>query len=276
MMQRTVITATSAVLLRHREPTCPHVDVWTLNRPQQRNGLSLALMHALLDAADSVRADGHATRAIVLRANGPAFCAGHDLKELHGTPADERPARYREVFALCSRMMLALRALPQPVVAQVDGVATAAGCQLIAACDLAYASPAATFATPGVNVGLFCSTPAVPLVRAVQRKHAMEMLLLGEPISAARACEIGLINGTFAREELSDAVMRIAGQIASKSAATIALGKRVLRAQEAAADEEAAYAIASDGMVENLLGRDDAREGIAAFVEKRAPRWSHS
>eukprot|EP00160_Parvularia_atlantis_P005929 Unigene15151_Nuclearia_a/m.45370 Unigene15151_Nuclearia_a/g.45370 ORF Unigene15151_Nuclearia_a/g.45370 Unigene15151_Nuclearia_a/m.45370 type:complete len:245 (-) Unigene15151_Nuclearia_a:68-802(-) len=195
MMQRTVITATSAVLLRHREPTCPHVDVWTLNRPQQRNGLSLALMHALLDAADSVRADGHATRAIVLRANGPAFCAGHDLKELHGTPADERPARYREVFALCSRMMLALRALPQPVVAQVDGVATAAGCQLIAACDLAYASPAATFATPGVNVGLFCSTPAVPLVRAVQRKHAMEMLLLGEPISAARACEIGLING---------------------------------------------------------------------------------
>lgn len=238
----------------------------TLNRPERRNALSLDLLQKL-DAAIEAIGDDPKARVVVLAGAGTAFSAGHDLSEMVDRPEDE----YRELFATCSRVMLGLRRLPQPVIARVHGVATAAGCQLVAACDLAVAAEEATFATPGVKIGLFCTTPMVPLVRAVPSKAAMEMLLTGAAISAARARELGLINRVVPATELDDTVRSLTNAIASMSPAVIRTGKRAFYQIEGL-DEREAYARAVPIMTENALSAD-AREGIAAFLEKRPPRW---
>ncbi|CAA7627027.1 Enoyl-CoA hydratase [Candidatus Terasakiella magnetica] len=239
----------------------------TLNRPQARNALSIALMLALDEALAAVSADP-AVKVVVLAANGPAFCAGHDLKEmraLEGRHAVER------VFSLCSKVMTAIVRLPKPVIARVHAMATAAGCQLVASCDLAYAADTAQFATPGVNIGLFCSTPMVALSRAVGRKQAMEMLLSGQPVSAAQAETWGLINHAVAPAELDTAVAAMAGLIASKSPYTLKVGKEAFYRQvEMSLDD--AYAHASEVMTLNMLAHD-AAEGIDAFLGKRPPQW---
>ena len=239
----------------------------TLNRPQARNALSIGLMEALIAALGRARED-RATRVVVIAGNGPAFCAGHDLRELR---ADPRRETYERVFALCSKLMLAITHLPKPVIAEVHGVATAAGCQLVATCDLAVASEAARFATPGVNIGLFCSTPMVALSRAVGRKAAMEMLLTGELIDAARAREIGLVNRIVEAGGLTGAVEALARGIAGKSAFTVAIGKEAFYRQ-AELDLAAAYRYAAEVMTTNMLAAD-AGEGIDAFLSKRAPAW---
>lgn len=239
----------------------------TLNRPQARNALSLGLMEKLIAALGRAAADRR-VRVVVLAGNGPAFCAGHDLRELR---ADPRRETYERVFALCSELMLSITRLPKPVIAEVHGVATAAGCQLVATCDLAVASENARFATPGVNIGLFCSTPMVALSRAVGRKAAMEMLLTGELIAAARAREIGLVNRVVPAGELSAAVDAVARAIAGKSAFTVAIGKEAFYRQ-AELDLAAAYRYAAEVMTTNMLAAD-AGEGIDAFLAKRAPEW---
>jgi enoyl-CoA hydratase/carnithine racemase len=239
----------------------------TLNRPGQFNALSSALIAALQAALDRIAADG-AVRVVVLAANGRGFCAGHDLKELRALPG---VADVEALFARCSRMMLSITRLPQPVLARVHGLATAAGCQLVATCDLAIASDAATFATPGVNIGAFCSTPAVALGRAVGRKAAMEMLLTGASISAARACEIGLINRAVPADALDAEVRALATAIASRSANAIASGKALFQRQlEAPIDE--AYAMAGHAIACDFVS-DDGREGVDAFLGKRQPAW---
>jgi enoyl-CoA hydratase/carnithine racemase len=240
-----------------------------LNRPEKRNALSTELLVRLERAISAIAADSGA-RAVVLAARGPAFCSGHDLGEMIGQSQEV----YRELFALCSRVMLGLRRLPQPVIARVQGVATAAGCQLVAACDLAVASEQATFATPGVKIGLFCTTPMVPLTRAVPAKAAMEMLLTGEPISAGRAAELGLVNRVVKEAELDSAIKVLTEQILSMSPFVIGLGKRAFYDIEAL-DEPAAYETALPIMTENALCHD-AQEGMSAFVQKRSPRWSGS
>lgn len=240
----------------------------TLNRPTARNALSLALMEAL-DAELQQVADDPATNVVVLAGAGPAFCAGHDLRELRATPTRET---CEATFALCSRLMQRIVRLPKPVIARVHGVATAAGCQLVASCDLAVAADTARFATPGVNIGLFCSTPMVALSRAVGRKHAMEMLLTGDLIDAARAHEIGLVNRVMPEAALDEAVTALAAQIAAKSPLTLAIGKEAFYRQ-AEMDLEAAYAYASEVMTRNMLTRD-AMEGIDAFLTRRRPVWS--
>jgi enoyl-CoA hydratase/carnithine racemase len=239
----------------------------TLNRPDARNALSAALMSALLEALGRAAKDPE-TRVVVIAGAGPAFCAGHDLRELR---ADPRRETYERVFAQCSEMMLAIVRLPKPVIAEVHGVATAAGCQLVATCDLAVAATDARFATPGVNIGLFCSTPMVALTRAVGRKAAMEMLLTGKLIDAGRAQSIGLINRVVPREGLRAAVDGLAREIAGKSALIVKIGKEAFYRQ-AELDLAAAYRYAAEVMTTNMLARD-AGEGIDAFLAKREPVW---
>jgi enoyl-CoA hydratase/carnithine racemase len=239
----------------------------TLNRPQARNALSIGLMQALIDALGRAARDPKA-RVVVIAGAGPAFCAGHDLRELR---ADPRRETYERVFASCSELMLAIVRLPKPVIAEVHGVATAAGCQLVATCDLAVAAEDARFATPGVNIGLFCSTPMVALSRAVGRKPAMEMLLTGDLIDAARAREIGLVNRVVPAAGLRAGIDDLARGIAAKSAFTVAIGKEAFYRQ-AELDLAAAYRYAAEVMTTNMLAAD-AAEGIDAFLAKRAPVW---
>lgn len=240
----------------------------TLNRPAARNALSLGMLAALGDALSGA-AEDPGVRVIVIAGAGPAFCAGHDLREMRADPG--QPAM-EALFARCSAVMLQIQALPKPVIARVHGVATAAGCQLVASCDLAVAADTARFATPGVDIGLFCSTPMVALTRAVGRKAAMEMLLTGEFVDAARAREIGLVNRVVPEAALDDAVAALAGVIASKSAMTVAVGKGLFHRQ-ADLDVASAYRLAGEAMARNMMARD-AAEGIDAFLAKRAPVWS--
>ena len=243
------------------------IAVLTLNNPQRRNALSSEVLESLQDHLKRIEGDPGA-RVVVLRSVGPVFSSGHDLRELVG--GDEES--YSCVFDLCTRVMEAIRLLPQPVIAQVQGLATAAGCQLVATCDLAVASRTATFATPGVQIGLFCTTTGVAVARAVMPKKAMEMLLTGAPISAQEALEFGLISRVVAPEELEENVMGLARQISAASAPTLALGKKAFY-QQVELDRPAAYRLAQRVMVENLL-EEDAHEGISAFLEKRQPKWA--
>jgi enoyl-CoA hydratase/carnithine racemase len=242
----------------------------TLNRPGQFNALSSALIDELQAAFDGF-AGNDAVRVVVLSANGRGFCAGHDLKELR---AMGDAFAVESLFARCSRMMTTITALPQPVIARVHGLATAAGCQLVAACDLAVASTTAMFATPGVNIGTFCSTPAVALGRAVGRKHAMEMLLTGEAIDASRAYAIGLVNRVVPPDALDAEVGRLAALIASKSAAAIASGKRVFYRQLELSLADA-YSLAGHAIACDVVS-EDGQEGVDAFLGKRAPRWKEA
>jgi enoyl-CoA hydratase/carnithine racemase len=237
-----------------------------LNRPEKRNALSLALLRELESALGQI-ADDLTARVIVIESRGPVFCSGHDLGEMVGGAEKD----YRELFALCSRVMLQLRRLPQPVIARVQGMATAAGCQLVAACDLAVAADTASFATPGVKIGLFCTTPMVPLVRAIPAKAALEMLLTGQPISAQRACELGLVNRVVPPANLDGAVEELAGAILASSPLTIRLGKAAFYEQLALA-ESSAYEHATAVMTGNALCAD-AQEGMQAFLQKRRPTW---
>jgi enoyl-CoA hydratase/carnithine racemase len=252
------------ILLRHDGG---NVATLTLNRPAARNALSMGLMEAL-DAELAAIAEDRSVRVVIIAANGPAFCAGHDLRELRATPTR---AAYEQVFALCSRLMLRIVRLPKPVIARVHGVATAAGCQLVASADLAVAADTARFATPGVDIGLFCSTPMVALTRAIGRKAAMEMLLTGDFIPAVRARELGLVNRVVREAELHAATLALAAQIAVKSPLTVAIGKTAFYRQ-AEMDLSAAYDYASEVMTTNMLARD-AEEGIDAFLTKRKPQW---
>ncbi|GAB5439187.1 enoyl-CoA hydratase [Falsiruegeria mediterranea] len=244
----------------------------TLNDVKRRNALSEAMLGALGTAFEEAGKDP-AVRVIILAANGPAFCAGHDLKEMTaGREGDDGgEAYFAKIMAMCSGVMQGIVNCPKPVIAEVTGIATAAGCQLIASCDLAIAAESAQFSTPGVHIGLFCSTPMVALSRNVVNKHAMEMLLTGDMISAARAAEIGLVNRALAEDALQEATGEVARKIASKSSMTLATGKRAFYAQREMPLAEA-YDYASQVMVENMLARD-AEEGIGAFIEKRQPQW---
>jgi enoyl-CoA hydratase/carnithine racemase len=257
------------VLLRERDNG---VAVLVLNRPAARNSLSEALLAALSAAFAEIAAD-KSVRAVVLAANGPGFCAGHDLKELTArrSDADRGRAYFTKVMTLCSAMMQQIVNLPQPVIAAVHGAASAAGCQLVASCDLAVASPAAKFATPGVDIGLFCSTPMVALSRNVARKAAMEMLLTGDMVSADEAKRIGLINRVVAAGKERSEAVALARQIASKSSYTVKIGKQGFYRQAEMGIAEA-YQYVSQVMVENLLSAD-AEEGICAFIEKRDATW---
>jgi enoyl-CoA hydratase/carnithine racemase len=237
-----------------------------LNRPHKRNALSRDLLEQLASALTRLATDRR-VRAVVLGASGPAFCAGHDLGEMVGCSEHA----YRALFSLCSSVMQQLRRLPQPVIARVQGLATAAGCQLVAACDLAVAVEGATFATPGVKIGLFCTTPMVPLVRAVPAKAAMEMLLTGKPISAGRAFELGLINRVVPAEGLDDAVREFTDAIKASSPLTVRIGKAAFYDQ-LALDEPLAYERATEVMTDNAV-KQDAQEGMSAFLQKRPPRW---
>ncbi len=244
----------------------------TMDRPAARNSLSLAMIDELHGAISDLAADD-AVRAIVLAANGSVFCAGHDLKELtaHREDGDRGLAFFDDTMRRCSNMMQAIVANPKPVIAAVEGTATAAGCQLVATCDLAVAAASAQFCTPGVNIGLFCSTPMVALSRNVPRKRAMEMLLLGEMLSAEDAAAYGLINRVVPDGDVREGALSLARKIAEKSPATVAIGKAAFYAQ-AEMSLAAAYAYASKIMVENMMARD-AEEGIGAFLEKRKPDW---
>jgi enoyl-CoA hydratase/carnithine racemase len=239
----------------------------TLNRPAQFNALSGALIDEMQATLDRVAADA-GIRVVVLAALGRGFCAGHDLKELRAMVG---VAEVEALFARCSRMMVTITRLPKPVIAKVDGLATAAGCQLVATCDLAIASTAATFATPGVNIGAFCSTPGVALGRAVGRKPAMEMLLTGEAVSAERARHFGLVNRVVAPEALDAEVEALARLIASKSPAAIATGKDVFYRQLEMPLGDA-YAVAGKAIACDFVG-EDGQEGVDAFLGKRQPRW---
>jgi enoyl-CoA hydratase/carnithine racemase len=249
------------------------IALLTLNRPKARNALSRDLMSALSEAFATLGADP-TVKAIVLAGNGPAFCAGHDLKELtaHRTDADGGRAFYAETMTQCAALMQSIVACPKPVIAAVEGIATAAGCQLVATSDLAVAAHTASFTTPGVNIGLFCSTPMVALSRNVPRKRAMEMLLLGEALSAAEAAEYGLVNRAVAAERVLETALDFARTIASKSAATVAMGKATFYEQLEQPLTEA-YAHAATVMVANMM-HADAKEGIGAFLDKREPKWS--
>ena len=253
---------------------CPEKGILllTLAAPRRRNALSREMMAALESAIGGAAAD-EAIAAIVLAADGPAFSAGHDLKELsaHRSDPDGGRAFFTETMLACSRLMQAIVQCPKPVIAAVDGVATAAGCQLVATCDLAVAAEEATFATPGVEIGLFCSTPMVALSRAVARKHAMEMLLLGAPVTAEEAARIGLVNRVVSRERVRNEALAMARVIAAKSKHTVATGKTAFYRQIDMTLAEA-YDYASAVMVENMLAKD-AEEGICAFLEKRPPVW---
>jgi enoyl-CoA hydratase/carnithine racemase len=252
------------LLLRHDEAGIARL---TLNRPGARNALSVPLMTALEEALAAIEAD-HSVRVVILAGAGPAFCAGHDLKEVRGAGREQLQA----LFTQCSRLMQAITALRVPVIARVHGIATAAGCQLVATCDLAIAADTARFATPGVNIGLFCSTPMVALTRAVGRKAAMEMLLTGEMIDAPAAVGLGLVNHAVPEAELDAAVDALAARIAAKSRVVVGLGKQAFyrQAEMGLAD---AYAYTSGVMVRNMA-EPDAAEGIDAFLQKRAAVWA--
>ncbi len=257
------------VLVERSEPA---VLTLVMNRPGSRNSLSRAMIGALHQAIDAAAAEQRVA-AIVIAGNGPAFSSGHDLKELtaHRGDGDGGRAFYAETMRACSAMMQAIVASPKPVIAAVEGTATAAGCQLVATCDLAVASSAAKFATPGVNIGLFCSTPMVALSRNVARKRAMEMLLLGEMLGPREAADFGLVNRVVAEGKARETAVALARQIAAKSPATVAIGKRAFYRQLEMPLAEA-YDYAADVMVENMM-QADAEEGISAFIEKRTPSW---
>lgn len=263
----------SAVLESSRNEIADGVLTLSLNRPDQRNSLNQELMSAIT-AAIVAAGDDPEVRVIVLAANGPAFCAGHDLKEMtaHRSDADDGKQFYEDTMRQCSTMMQAIVRCPKPVIARVHGIATAAGCQLVASCDLAVAADTARFATPGVNLGLFCSTPMVALSRNLSRKHAMEMLLIGEMQAASRAEEIGLINKAVPEDELDAEVKNFAEKIAKKSTYAIAIGKEAFYEQVENKLSDA-YDYASDVMVRNMLA-EEAEEGIDAFFGKRVPKWS--
>lgn len=248
--------------------------IWrlTLNDTERRNALSQPMLEALKTTFAKAATDPE-VRVVILAAVGNTFCAGHDLKELTSARGDPDGGRafYGRIMSLCSDVMQSIVHCPKPVIAEVNGVATAAGCQLVASCDLAVASTAARFSTPGVHIGLFCSTPMVALSRNVASKHAMEMLLTGDMISAQRAAEMGLVNRVVDPEGLRDATLEMARKIASKSSMTLATGKRAFYAQSEMS-LGGAYDYAASVMVDNMLTQD-AEEGIAAFIEKRSPQW---
>lgn len=265
----TARTASVPILLRQDRES---IALLTLNRPEARNALSIAMLAALANTLMAIRAD-RSVRAVVLTGSGPAFCAGHDLKEMsaHRKDSDRGRAFFTETFENCAAMMQAIVHLPQPVIAAVNGAASAAGCQLAASCDLVVASEKAAFATPGVNIGLFCSAPMVALSRKVASNHAMEMLLTGEPVSAERAEEIGLVNRVVAAGAECDEAFALARIITAKSSHVLKIGKETYydQLEMNLAD---AYAYTSKVMAENMMARD-AVEGINAFVEKRSPKW---
>lgn len=244
------------------------VTTLTLNRPHARNSLSVEMIGTLYETLGQLAEDPK-VRVVVLAANGPAFCAGHDLKELRA--ANYAPSYTQALFADCARLMQAIVRLPKPVIASVHGVATAAGAQLVASCDLAVAAEDARFATPGVNIGLFCSTPMVALSRNIAPKHAMQMLLTGDLIDAATALRFGLVNELAPADQLAARTQALARQIASKSPLTLAIGKEAFYRQLELGLSDA-YAYAADVMVRNLATLD-AQEGIGAFIDKRAPVW---
>jgi enoyl-CoA hydratase/carnithine racemase len=248
------------------------VAVLTLNQPQTRNSLSEEMLETLGDAFTAIAHD-KSVRVVVLAANGPAFSAGHDLKELtrHRSDDDRGRAYFKHIMNTCSAMMQQIVTLPQPVIAAVQAIATAAGCQLVASCDLAVASRDAKFATPGVNLGLFCSTPMVALSRNVSRKHAMEMLLSGDVITAEHAARIGLVNVVVEAGSEREEALKFARKIASKSTLTVKIGKEAFYRQIEMPLAKA-YGYTAEVMVENMLARD-AEEGIDAYIGKRAPKW---
>jgi enoyl-CoA hydratase/carnithine racemase len=258
-----VETVTSELLRIERNA---ELAILTLNRPNQRNAMSLELMNRLIVAFDELRDDPD-VRVVILGAAGPAFCAGHDLGEMLGLDLDG----YRAVFATCTRMMTAIHELPQPVIASVQGIATAAGCQLVAACDLAVCSSSAKFATPGVKIGLFCSTPMVEVSRAVGRKRALEMLLTGTPIDAQTAAEWGLVNRVVEPDELAESTRTLASQIAGTSPLTVRTGKRAYY-EQIDLDLAGAYTHCQEVMSRNATA-EDAQEGMCAFLDKRQPVW---
>jgi enoyl-CoA hydratase/carnithine racemase len=257
-------TATREYLLVGVDPPAATI---TLNRPEKRNALSLALMEELISAFEEASADP-AVRAIVLEGAGPAFSAGHDLGEMVGRDT----AFYEQLFDVCTVMMETIHRLPQPVIAKVHGIATAAGCQLVAACDLAVAAEGTRFATPGVKIGLFCSTPMVPVSRAVGRKRALELLLTGEPIDAETARDWGLVNLVVPPDELDAAVAALVTKVARSSRQTVRIGKQAFY-EQIDLDEPGAYELTRRVMAANAQ-TGDAQEGIGAFLEKRDPTWS--
>ncbi len=234
----------------------------TLSRPERRNALSLETMLDLFEALDDLERESD-VRAIILAAMGPVFCSGHDLSEMTG----RTQAEYQQIFEVCTRLMNKIQSIPQPVIAEVQGVATAAGCQLVATCDLAIASERAAFATPGVQIGLFCTTPMVALSRAIGRKRALQMLLTGEPVDAKTAADWGLVNNVVAADELKTATQRLAVRIAEASRCIVATGKRAYYDQIDLRQDDA-YTLAKSIMTANAIG-EDAQEGITAFLEKR-------
>jgi enoyl-CoA hydratase/carnithine racemase len=262
-------TSPSLILLRE---DIDGIAILTLNQPQSRNSLSEAMLEALSDALTAIAHD-NSVRVLIITADGPAFSAGHDLKELnrHRSDPDRGRAYFTRIMKQCSAMMQQIVNLPQPVIAAVQATATAAGCQIVASCDLAVASRTAKFATPGVNIGLFCSTPMVALARNVSRKHAMEMLLTGEMISAEHAQQIGLVNHVVAPSKEREEALKLARKIGDKSALTVRIGKEGFYKQLEMPLAQA-YDYVSEIMVENMLARD-AEEGIKAFIEKRDPKW---
>ncbi|MBK8507185.1 MAG: enoyl-CoA hydratase [Candidatus Competibacter sp.] len=260
----TTVHSEEALVLRQTEAG---VATLTLNRPKQYNALSQAMLAALQAELDAAAAD-KSVRVVVIAGSGPAFCAGHDLKEMR---AQTDPAFHKALFAQCGRVMLTINRLPQPVIARVHGIATAAGCQLVAACDLAVASDSARFATSGINVGLFCSTPGVALSRNLGRKQALEVLLTGDFIDAPTALQQGLINRIAPLDQLDAAVGKLADSICAKSPLAISMGKELFYKQ-LEMGLEAAYACASETMACNM-NSEDAREGIDAFIAKRKPEW---
>jgi enoyl-CoA hydratase/carnithine racemase len=243
------------------------IAVITLNRPARRNALSLQLMRELIDCLDQIERTRNA-RAVILAAAGKVFSSGHDLSEIVGRDV----SAYREIFDVCSQLMLRIQSIPQPVIAEVQGMATAAGCQLVATCDLAIASDQATFATPGVRIGLFCTTPMVALSRAIGRKRALQMLLTGEPVLAQTASEWGLINSVVSAHELSRATRDLAQRISEASPLTVHIGKQAYY-EQIDLDQRDAYNYAKEVMTTNALAQD-AQEGISAFLEKRTPCWA--
>lgn len=240
--------------------------VVTLNRPQRRNALSLELMRELIDCLDKIGQD-RTVRAVILAAAGKVYCSGHDLSEMVGQDINQ----YRHLFDVCTELMTKLQAIPQPVIAQVQGMATAAGCQLVATCDLAVASEEATFATPGVRIGLFCTTPMVALSRAVGRKRALQLLLSGRPVDAVTAADWGLVNDVVPAAELAAETRKLAAHIAEASSLTVALGKQAFYTQ-IDLDQAKAYAYAKEVMSMNSMAVD-AQEGISAFLDKRPACW---
>ena len=244
------------------------IAVLTLNNPDRRNVLSLEVLEALQTALDSISQDRD-IRVVIIKSLGPVFSSGHDLRQLINASIESQEL----LFSVCTRVMTSIRNLPQPVIAQVQGLATAAGCQLVATCDLAIASADASFATPGVQIGLFCTTPGVAVSRAIGAKRSMEMLLTGQPISADYAAEIGLINRVVSPDDLEQSVLNLARQIGGASSSTVVLGKQVFYKQVELGTSDA-YQLAEETMVRNLQD-EDAREGISAFLEKRDPKWNN-